>query len=288
MKRLVYPLLHFLLTGWSSIAGASDWMGLEDEQLAATLRYQASLDADDNYNHAFAINYPIDAAKSLDAEYQYAGTQDSLGTFNYHSVVAGLTSSINDSMQLGFSYQFDGEVSELEIESFGITLTGFMDNFSASIEYRSGEARLYSRNDLNRPRIPESWVSDMNSFQFNLLLLVDEMTVSLRHEQNDYERNISALTQYPFLRAIVSPAVLVNGGLLLKSSSSLGLSFFQEQRQLGISISQSETEIGNLRSSSLQLDWSEYLNEVTLLMSLALQDDDDNSWAATAGLEWQL
>lgn len=264
-----------------------DWIGLESQSswLAGVRMTQ---DESEDQTYSVYLSLTTRSNIMLDLQASDSTLVDEDERFDSDSFYGQLNLPLDINSQLGFSYQFQGQQQELEIEQFGIQLGFDPYPFFGSLEYSDGDLYIYTRSEIPTIlNVPDSVRSSMRSQSIQLGWWFDSFSLSLFYQDFNYEENISALADRPLLQLLVKPAALAQTGLLVSNQASLSLALPLPQRALSLHHFLTRSAIDNSETLSLQLDWLETLGRhSSLFLSLSHSDEADNNWSIAVGLEW--
>jgi hypothetical protein len=290
MNKLIMPLLcsNILISTLSpALAQAEDWIGLEDEPVTQ-LGYSYSFGEDNSDSHQFSLYHEFDASTDLNLQYNRNNTATDTQDFDYKDVIGQLSWQAAENTRLGISYQYQGKNQELEITNMGILASYTLFPFAFTAEYREGNLSLFTQNNNNNPLIPEKIDSDMLSQHYTLNWFYQDFGFYVNYQSFHYQKNLSALENQPLLQALVKPGALANTGLLLDSSTSAGVTSYQEQRELSWLLSSTRYATDNSHITSLQFDWRQIMPDLNIIYSAGVTDESQDNLSFGIGFEWNV
>ena len=289
MLILKFILLFIVISSWSCrvLANTDDWIGLEPEP-SLTLGYIYSHDQADNSTRSIYLSKQLTEAATINIDLSKDRLQNRFDTFQSYSVYGQLDWLFENQLNLAASYQFQGQKAELEVRQYSVQLGYSPYPAFMSIEFMSGNVEIFTREVIPRIiDIADRLASDFNATTYHIGWWFDLFSLSVRHQIFDYKRDISVLSSRPLLQLLIKPAALVQSGLLLSDRTTLSIDYPLEKRRLTGHIMQTRSAISNLITRSVQLDWSESINNSTsLILSINRSDEQQDNWFFSIGLEW--
>ena len=266
---------------------AEDWIGLDDEPLTQ-LGYAYSRGQDDSDSHQLSVLHELDDETDLSIQYSYNKTATDTEDFAYDHFFAQLGWLSAGNLRLGINYQYQGKQQELEITNLGLLASYTLFPYIFSFEYRSGSLSAYTLSQINSPLVPDQIDSDMHSEHYSANWFYQDYGFYINHQQYHYEKNLSALNNQALLQALVKPGVLANSGLLLNASTSFGVTYYQDERELSWLLAHNSYEVDNSQSDALQFEWREVMQQMNIIYTAAITDDANDNLSFGIGFEWDV
>ena len=285
MSKFRHGLFGMLCLLSNSPLLAEEWVGLDVEP-PTILGIGTSGTDQQSRTTTLYLTLPMAAASALQFDYSQATFVDDEISFDSDNLFLGFDAEVDAELEISLNYQFQGQLSEIEIEQYGIQLNYAPQAFNAMLGYSLGEVRLFTREDIRpAPITADFFQSDMNVIEIGLDYWFDNMGFGFLHQLYDYEKRGSLLVNTPRLQIRVKPGVLAQSGLLLAEQSSLSFQSQFENSGLSLNWSASRSELDDSRVQYLQVNWIEYFGDYTaLILSVGVSDEDE--WLAGLGLEW--
>ncbi len=266
---------------------AEDWIGLEDEPVTQ-LGYNYSFGQDDSDSHQFSLYHELDASTDLNLQYNRNNTVTDTQDFDYDEVMGQLSWQAAEHIRLGFSYQYQGKNQELEIANLGLMGSYTQFPFTFTAEFRAGSLSIFTKNNISAPQIPKQVDSDMWSQHFTVNWFYQDYSFYMNYQRYDYQKDITALDTEPVLQAVVKPGALANTGLLLDTSTSTGVTLYQQQRELSFLLASTHYATDNSHTSSLQFAWRQIMSNLNIIYTAGMTDESQDNLSFGIGFEWNV
>ncbi len=290
MKKYIMTLLYsnMLFSTMSAAAvHADDWIGLEDEPLTLmSYRYYRGQDSSDS--HQFSFYHELLSNAFLNLQYNRNKTATDIQDFDYDDIMGQLSWQATDDASVGISYQFQGENDVLEITNLGVSAGYTLKSISFTIEYHDGNFSLFSQNKNNRPRIPDQVDSSWQSQLFSINWSHQNYDFTITHQRFHYQKKLSAINDRPKLQLVLQPGALANIGLFLSDSTSVGVTLYRQQYELSWLLAQSNYEVDDSMTTSLQFDWIQIMSDFNIIYSAGITDESQDNLSFGIGIEWNV
>jgi hypothetical protein len=290
MKRIIMPLMHstiLLSSGSTALAQNDDWIGLNEEPLTL-FGYAYSMGQDNSDSHRLTLYHELDSSTDVNLQYSRNTTATDTRDFDYDDVSGQLSFLADDNLRLGISYQYQGEEQELEITNLGLLGSYTWFPYSFSFEYREGNLDVFTQREITSSLVPDQINSDMHSQHYSFNWFYQDYGIYLNHQRFHYQKNIAALNTQPLLQAVIKPGALANSGLLLSDSSSAGITWYLDQRELSWLVSSTRYEVDSSRTASLLFEWRETQQDLSVSYSAGITDESSDNLSFGIGFEWNV
>jgi hypothetical protein len=291
MKRFIMALMYPALLATTTLptrAFAEEWIGLDEKPQSTQIGYNYSRGQDGSDSHQFTFDHAPDLDHSFNLQYSRNNTATDNGDFDYDDLSGQLNWQAGDEFRLGISYQYQGKSNELEIENIGLMASYAPLSYLFMFEYRSGNLDAYTRSNIGNAQVPDRFSSAIDSYHFSATWIQEDYDLFLNYQNYQYEKDLSTLNSSALLQALVKPGVLANSGLLLSSSTALGVTLYQDKQQLTLMLANVNYEVDNSDSNSLQMNWRSPLSGFSVIYSGAITDDSQDNLSFGIGFEWNV
>ncbi len=270
-----------------TLVQADDWMGLEDEPVTQ-LGYHYSFGQDDSDSHQFSLYHELDSSADLNLQYNRNNTATDTQDFDYQEVMGQLSWQAVEHIRLGVSYQYQGKTQELEITNLGFLGSYTQFPFTFTAEYRQGSLSIFTQNNIRTLRVPDQIDSDMSSQHLSINWFYQDYGFYINYQRFDYQKDLTALDTQPILQAVVKPGALANTGLLLDTSTTAGVTLYQQQRELSWLLATTRYATDNSLTSSLQFAWRQIMSNLNIIYSAGITDESQDQLSFGIGFEWNV
>lgn len=266
---------------------SDEWIGLQPETSWAAGLYLNHYEAGDTSRNLFVFA-TLPRSILLNVQLGSSTLEDNGESFDSNNYYAQLGWSAVPDIDVGISYQFEGQSGELEIEQLALQMDWNPYPAFFTAEISRGDVYIFTR-DITPPirDIRNRIQSDIDSYTLGIGYWFEAFSLSARVQRYDYELNLSALSTNPVLQILLQPGALAQTGLLVSEQSSITLTYPLEKRDLSWHLFITQSALDNTQTRALQFDWSEQLNKnSSLFVSLNRTDEEKDNWSFGVGLEW--